>query len=381
MPLEQPDLQQARAQNDEGCELICTEPPPDEYHFDRLSVPDRMFVRAFARTARKGGSLCVNTAPEQTEQERTAQRTGKCTERLAFTNPIWVDNTTVPPPPPPPPADFSVACAPSTLTVANNSSGTSTCTVTSINGFSKPVSLTCRLLPLAAACSFSPVTVIPPANGSASTTLTVPVSMTPVGAYSFRVRAAATSVHTRETGITLIVTAGRDVTAVFDATRHAPSCGDGVVGRSCDTGPLLVLGRSTGGQEPNTPNTIGGSCVDGASGPASGRWSGTDRIKVSTTDGTNLAPGKTVLIEASVWLSSVPTSDVADFFYAADATDPIWTKIASVAPASGPALSATYVLPPGPLQAVRVQYRTKGTDAPCSTVMNADRDDLIFAVA
>ena len=67
-----------------------------------------------------------------------------------------------------------------------------------------------------------------------------------------------------------------------------------------DRRPLLRHGRRRScsgraglGPEPNQPNTIADSCADGTSGTFHSDESN-DRIKVSTTDGSNFAPGKTV---------------------------------------------------------------------------------------
>jgi hypothetical protein len=155
-----------------------------------------------------------------------------------------------------------------------------------------------------------------------------------------------------------------------------------VIGSSCDTGDDLVRGRAAGGGEPHTPNTIGGTCADGPTGSLSG-WSSNDRIKVSTADGSAFAPGQTVRIDAVVNVPSTPSDYVADFYSARDAASPAWTLIGSVGPTvTGPqALTKTYTLGSGALQAVRVQLRRRGTSGPCAAGSENDRDDLIFAVA
>jgi subtilase family serine protease len=88
--------------------------------------------------------------------------------------------------------DFGLACAPSSLSVAQNGSGQSTCTVTSTGGFNSPVNLSCASPPTGISCSYNPSTVTPPAGGTAmsSLTLTVAPSVTP-GSYS--VQAQGTS--------------------------------------------------------------------------------------------------------------------------------------------------------------------------------------------
>lgn len=166
-------------------------------------------------------------------------------------------------------------------------------------------------------------------------------------------------------------------TATFDATLKAPRCS--TVGIGCDSGTLLN-GRSTLGPEVNRPNTINATCVDGTSGTYHSDESN-DRIKVTTVDGTNLAAGKQVKIEATVWAYS-STADRADVYYAANANSPTWTLIGTLSPGGTGVrtLSTNYTLPAGALQAVRVNFRYNGTASSCSTGAYDDHDDLIFAV-
>jgi hypothetical protein len=85
--------------------------------------------------------------------------------------------------------DFAVSCSPSSLSVEQGSSGTSTCTVFSQNGFNGAVSLDCANLPVGATCSYSPNPVTPPANGFANSDLTVAVgAAVPVGTTFFQAR-------------------------------------------------------------------------------------------------------------------------------------------------------------------------------------------------
>jgi leucyl aminopeptidase len=166
--------------------------------------------------------------------------------------------------------------------------------------------------------------------------------------------------------------------AVYDSTLRAPKCA--AVGISCDSGTLLN-GRGTRGPEVNAPNTINSSCADGNSGTYHVDESN-DRIKVLTVDGTPLAPGKTVRVEATVWAYSSYTSDKLDLYYAANANSPTWTLIGTYTPPGSGArvMSATYTLPAGSLQAVRARFRYQGSATPCGTGSYIDHDDLIFAV-
>ncbi len=278
--------------------------------------------------------------------------------------------------------DFALSCAPSSVSAAPGGSVTSTCTVSSTGGFNTAVALSCVGAPAGASCAFAPASVTPPANGSANSTLTISVaSGTPAGTSPFQVRGTS-GAATRDANVTLTVTGGGGgaQTAVFDATLRAPKCA--TVGSSCDSGASLLLGRAaTLGPEPNQPNTINNSCADGASGTFHADESN-DRLKVSTVDGTSLAAGKQVRIDASVWAWTTPSQDKLDLYFAANANAPSWTFVGTLTPtvAGAQTLSATYTLPAGALQAVRAQFRYQGTASACTTGGFNDRDDLIFAV-
>jgi hypothetical protein len=168
-------------------------------------------------------------------------------------------------------------------------------------------------------------------------------------------------------------------TAVYDSALKAPKCA--AVGSACDSGASLLLGRSTKGPEPNYPNTINSSCADGTSGTFHTDESN-DRLKIATNDGSNLAPGKTVTVTATVWAYSSYTSDKLDLYYAANANSPTWTLIGTYTPSGSGArtISASYTLPTGSLQAIRANFRYNGSAAACSTGAYDDHDDLVFAV-
>jgi thiol-disulfide isomerase/thioredoxin len=58
----------------------------------------------------------------------------------------------------------------------------------------------------------------------------------------------------------------------------------------------MVNGRNGKGPEPNAPNTLGGTCIDGTSGGYHTTES-LDRLRISTLDGLPMAAGKPILIE------------------------------------------------------------------------------------
>ncbi len=171
-------------------------------------------------------------------------------------------------------------------------------------------------------------------------------------------------------------------TAIFNPGLQAPSCL--LPGRSCDSAALLN-GRDTipGGSEPNQPNTIADSCADGTAGAYHVRES-IDRLRIATLDASQMSPGKTVRVEATVWNGGQPTLGnraTLDLYRADNASAPAWVHFASIlAPARGAnTLSATFVLTAGPMQAVRARLGYRGPSA-CRTGPYDDHDDLVFAV-
>ena len=142
-------------------------------------------------------------------------------------------------------------------------------------------------------------------------------------------------------------------------------------------------GRDTivDGAEPNQPNTLAGSCADGDQGRFHVRES-IDRVRVQTLDGTEMAAGKTVRVDVELWAWSHGFADTLGVFFAADATQPVWTPAGSARAtrAGAQTLSLAYTLPAGPLQAVRARLRYRGEPGSCGRGPYDDHDDLVFAV-
>jgi alpha-tubulin suppressor-like RCC1 family protein len=184
-------------------------------------------------------------------------------------------------------------------------------------------------------------------------------------------------VSEEELGVT---TAKLVATASYDSALRVPRCSS--VAEGCDSGSL-VNGRGSAGPESNAPNTLGGSCADGTSGAYHVDES-IDRIRVYTTDGSQLAPGKQVTIEVTVWAYTSYTSDFLDLYHTNDAETPSWTHVATLTPTGAglQTLRATYTLTGNPpLHAVRAAFRYGGAAGECVTGAYNDRDDLAFAVA
>jgi subtilisin family serine protease len=163
--------------------------------------------------------------------------------------------------------------------------------------------------------------------------------------------------------------------AAYDPALKAVRCD--TPGAQCDSTTLLD-GRGPLGPEPNAPNTINAACSDGMSG-SYGSDESLNRLRVYTVDGTNLAPGKAVKIEATVRAFSA-AEDFLTIYATANAGSPSWSLVKSLKPtvAGTNVLVADYVLPAGSLQAVRGVFRYQGTAASCPAGDYDEADDLVF---
>ena len=174
--------------------------------------------------------------------------------------------------------------------------------------------------------------------------------------------------------------------ATYDGTLFtAPKCSHG---SSCDSGSLLN-GRANiggGGAEPNQPNSLN-SCTDGSDGSYHGDES-CDRIVVSRASGGDgyMTEGEVVTITATVWCWSTGTSDYIDFYYASDASNPAWIQIGQrqQCPGGGErTVTASYTLPQGTTQAVRVNMMYGSNSASAASCVSGsydDVDDLVISV-
>ncbi|GMU06721.1 hypothetical protein ASNO1_29740 [Corallococcus caeni] len=199
------------------------------------------------------------------------------------------------------------------------------------------------------------------------------------GSYSLTAKAhdAAGNSATSAAVTVLVNNPGAAGRAAYDAALKVPRCT--VESTSCDSG-LLLDGRGQVGPEANTPNTLD-NCTDTPTGVYHATEA-LDRLKVSTVDGTTLAAGKRVRVDATVWAYTA-VSDVLELYSAPDANSPVWTRLASFTPGyTNPQThSTTFVLPAGARQVIRGVFRVGGTSGPCAYSTLVDRDDLVFAVA
>src|SRR6266550_2523609 len=139
-----------------------------------------------------------------------------------------------------PTPDYTIGASPSSLTITQGGNGTSTITVTSLNGFNAATSLSASGLPSGVTAAFSPNPVTPPANGSVTSTLTLTASGTATtGTTNVTVTGTSGSLsHSTTIYLTVNSSGGGGLqTAAFDATLKAPKCAN--VGSGCDSGPSL----------------------------------------------------------------------------------------------------------------------------------------------
>jgi hypothetical protein len=105
-----------------------------------------------------------------------------------------------------PPPDFTVLCTPAALSTTPGGSANSICRVTSLRGFSAPVSLGCTGLPAGASCLLNPSVVTPPPNSQAGSGLILGTEAAlPTGLYPFTL-VGTSGALTRTAALTLTLT-------------------------------------------------------------------------------------------------------------------------------------------------------------------------------
>jgi hypothetical protein len=134
-----------------------------------------------------------------------------------------------------PTPDFSLSAAPSSVSVAQGASGTSTVTSTPVNGFNSSVALSASGLPAGTTASFSPTSI---ATGSGSSTMTINVgSSTVAGTYTVTVTGTSGSL-TRTTTVSLTVTTVVVADFALSASPGSVSVAQGSSGTSTITSTI-----------------------------------------------------------------------------------------------------------------------------------------------
>ena len=109
--------------------------------------------------------------------------------------------------------DFSLSANPSSLTVAQGSSGSSQVTISSLSGFNSTVNLSVSGCPMSTTCRL-PTSATPSANGSTSVTLSITTAAAaPPGTYTLTITGTSGSTtHSATTTLTVTSSASADFT-------------------------------------------------------------------------------------------------------------------------------------------------------------------------
>jgi subtilase family serine protease len=156
---------------------------------------------AFATNPTTGTSVLTLTASSTaTTGSATVTITGTSGSLTATTKLALTVNSSATP-------NFTIAASPTSVTVAQGASGTSTITITSTGGFNSATTLNATGLPSGVTAAFSTNPVTPPANGRATSTLTLTASSSAtVGTATVTITGTAGST-THSTTIALTVNA------------------------------------------------------------------------------------------------------------------------------------------------------------------------------
>jgi hypothetical protein len=143
--------------------------------------------------------------------------------------------------------DFSISASPNMLTIAQGGTGSSTITLTSLNGFAGSVFVTQTSSIPAASVFLTPGTVAVPNAGTGTATLTVSpgggLIKTPPGMYTITVTGTfGTITHTTTVTVT--------VTAIASGVPEFPLASVGMMAMVAAMLPLLVLLRRRNAMRP-----------------------------------------------------------------------------------------------------------------------------------
>lgn len=133
-------------------------------------------------------NLCPEEGPYTTSPPNTwywngSEDTIRCTATDATSATVSSPSISRPAPDP----DYTFTCSPTSLIVPPGQTRTTTCTVTSLYAFNRPVTLSCANLPAGVSCSPSPNPITPPAYGTASSTFSITAATsTALGTYTIQ---------------------------------------------------------------------------------------------------------------------------------------------------------------------------------------------------
>jgi hypothetical protein len=278
--------------------------------------------------------------------------------------------------------DFSVSCTPSSLSVQQTGSATSTCTVSSVNGFNSAVALSCTGLPAGASCSFSPSSVTPPANGSANSTLTVTTSGAAIGTTNFNVQGVSGAL-TRTAGLSLNVQGPGPTTVFFDNfetnlgwTRNPNGTDNATTGLWERADPQGTV--SSGNKQLNAAFS---GTFDLVTGPLAGSSAGVHDIDGGTTSiqspPITLPSSGTLTLSFAYYLAHGTNSSSADFlrvFVVGSTTTQVFQELGAAN--DDDAVWATTSVSISSFAGQTVRIRIDAADASTASLVEAAVDDV-----
>jgi trimeric autotransporter adhesin len=283
--------------------------------------------------------------------------------------------------------DFSVSCSPSSLSVPQTGSTTSTCTVSSVNGFNSAVALSCTGLTAGASCSFSSSSVTPPANGSATSTLTVTTSGAVAGASTFTVQGVSGAL-TRTAGLTLNVQPPGATTVFFDNFETSLGWTRNLNGTDTATTGLWERAdpqaTTDGGTTKQQGTTVSGT-FDLVTGPLAGATAGVHDIDAGVTTITSpaitLPSSGTITLSFASYLAHSTNSSSADFLrvqVVGSTTSQVFQELGAAN--DDPAAFATTSVNISSFAGQTIRIRIEAADASTASLVEAAVDDVRITV-
>ncbi|MEV0649767.1 metallophosphoesterase [Phytomonospora sp. NPDC050363] len=283
--------------------------------------------------------------------------------------------------------DFGVAASPSSVSVPQGSSGTSTVTVSSSGGFASAVTLSASGLPSGVSAVFTPAAVTPAANGSATSTLRL--SATAAAATgTYQVTVTGTSGSASRTAAVSLTVSGSGSAAFSDDFESDK--GWAVNASGSDT---ATIGRWERGDPDQTVSTYSdqvkqlGTTVSGGNALSTGRAAGS-AYGANDLDGgvTSIrSPALTVPAGASLTfaynVAHGDNSSSADYLrvsvVSASGTAKVWETLGAASEVAGTWRSATVSLSAYAGQSVTLLVAA--ADASGGSLFEAQVDDVKVA--
>ncbi len=208
------------------------------------------------------------------------------------------------------PGDFGISVSPQSVTAQAGGMGTATVTITSINGFAGPVTLSSSGQPSGVSVSFSPSTPTPPAGGSADSSVSISVANSvQAGSYPLTISGSGSSSYIiqHSTQLNLQVSSPQDFTITVNpssiniqqgGSTTATVIVSAIGGFSAPVGLSTSNGVPSGVQVGFSPNPIAPGSSTMSINVAASAGAGTFNFQVLGTSG-SLSHGTTFTITIS----------------------------------------------------------------------------------